>query len=134
MPLFMVENTDGSVRVLQADDAATEIIKWPPAEQLAVSSVTTITKKDLPSDRVFRGAWVKSGSAVVVDIGKAREIQRQHIEAAREATMRRLLLREALGDNVAARKAQVAAVDAAAIVAVARDETELRASKPAVLD
>ena len=48
--------------------------------------------------------------------------------------MKQLLLREALGDNVAGRKAQVAAVNATAIVNAAQNEAALKNSKPGVLD
>ena len=115
---------DQAVAATQAKDV--------PAD---ASNIEIIEVAALPADRTFRNAWVKPPiGPPIVDMPKAREIQRQRIEAAREATMRRLLLREALGDNVTARKAQIAAVDAAAIVAAAQNETALKNSKPPFLD
>lgn len=115
---------DQAIAVVQAKDVPPDAVN---AEVLEAAAI--------PTDRAFRNAWGKPPvGPPAVDLPKAREIQRQRIEVAREATMKQLLLREALGDNVAGRKAQVAAVNATAIVNAAQNEAALKNSKPGVLD
>lgn len=42
-----------------------------------------IDLKDVPTDRTYRNAWVDNGRAVVHDMDKAKEIQRQRLRAQR---------------------------------------------------
>lgn len=98
------------------------------------ANVEVVEAATLPTDKSFRNAWVRPGfGPPAVDMPKARIIQQGRIEAARKDKMRDLLLREALGENVTALKAQVNAVNAAALVAGAANEAALKAVIPSVL-
>jgi hypothetical protein len=60
-----------------------EIKKWHPTAQSAVVSIHPLANGDVPTDRTFRDAWTHNGTTIVHDIGKAREIHRNNIRAAR---------------------------------------------------
>lgn len=95
---------------------------------------TNVSEMDIvDADREFRDAWELTNNKIVVSLPKAREIQKQRIEAARQDAMREALLQEALGENVTSKKAQIAAIRADQIVASAKDIAALKASKPEVL-
>jgi len=121
-----------NARGITEDQAINEVrIQDAPTDAM---NVEVMEMTLLPPDRVFRNAWTKPvNGPPVADLPRAREIQRRRIETARETTMRNLLLREALGENVSLLKAQVVAVNATALVASARTETELRLTKPVFL-
>jgi hypothetical protein len=60
MPHFLIENTDGTVSIMQTflDATAQDCIdKWPAEKQALVASVTEIDPADIPADRTHRNAW-----------------------------------------------------------------------------
>ena len=98
---------------------------FPPLPATATGA-QEIPDTAIPQDRTFRNAWVQVPGGVQVDLPKARIIARQKIEAHRQEKMRDLLLREALGENVTAAKAQVKAINSGAAVAAAATEVALK--------
>lgn len=70
---------------------------------------------------------------MTTDLAKARDIQAARIEAAKTNKMRDILVREGLGENVAAIKGQIRAVNARAIVDSHANENALKNSMPDVL-
>ena len=87
----------------------------------------------IPADRTFRNALRQDGSFLIHDMLKAREIQEQRIEAARRIKMRDLLVREELGENVAAEKAAIRSINARALCQAAQTPEELKAVLPDIL-
>ena len=69
---------DGVARIMTAQDnvadAWDEIKKWHPDDQAKVSSVREISDADIPANRSIslRNAWEDDGSAIVVNLAKAR--------------------------------------------------------------
>lgn len=94
-----------------------------PADATNVSELTEV--QELP-DREFRDAWVMTDGVPEINLPKARVIMAKRIETARQEAMRDILLREALGEDVAAEKARVAGVNSADIVAGAKNHRELK--------
>lgn len=94
-----------------------------PADATNVSELTEV--QELP-DRGFRDAWVMTDGVPEINLPKARVIMAKRIETARQDAMRDILLREALGEDVAAEKARVAGVNSADIVAGAKSHGELK--------
>jgi len=141
--------TSGDVDIVEitpAPDAA-EIIdtKWLPADAATVSSIREIAEVELPSDTMFKDAWVDDGADIIVDMDKARAIHSGHILQARTDDLARLSLREAAlrlqGDAIGANqavadKAKVDELDLIALatqMAKASDPTTLNAIWPSVL-
>lgn len=60
-----------------------------PIEQVLAKDVPSGTQAEIvdlsviPSDRTFRGAWVKSGQSIIHDMSKAKEIAHNKRRAAR---------------------------------------------------
>ena len=79
--------TDHTRHADDTDDAliARIIAKLPPG---AAYSVVPIT--DIPSDRTFRNAFEDNGSAVTINMPKARSIHMEHIRQVRNAELARL--------------------------------------------
>jgi hypothetical protein len=49
----------------------------------AKATAEIVTVNDIPSDRTFRGAWIKNGKAIGHDMNKAKEIAHEKRRAAR---------------------------------------------------
>lgn len=56
-------------------------------EKLPIKSWSIVELEALPTDRKFRDAWRATEDAVIVDMDKARDIQRDRIRVAREPLM-----------------------------------------------
>lgn len=97
------------------------------------TDIRIVEPTEIPSDREFRGAWRQRPEGVVVDLLAAREIQRQRIERVRLEKAIELSRREMLGENVAAEKAELRAINAQSLVDAAQDVDELKAAWPASL-
>ena len=97
------------------------------------ANIQIVDESVIPTDRTFRDSWVQSGGGVVVDLPKARDIQEVKIRAAQRKKIRDILEREALGDNVAAEKASIRAVNPRTLVDNANDVAELKSTFPASL-
>lgn len=82
---IIYSTADGVAVIIPAPDCGLTI------EQIAAKDVPEgvayeiVTTADLPSDRTFRGAWVKNGRAIEHDMAKAREIAHEKRRAARAA-------------------------------------------------
>lgn len=119
-PIFPTE--DVGIAAVMAKDIPTD-----------ATDVSICDTSEIPSDREFRNAWVRSGRGAAVDITKAREVQRERIETARRLAARDILEREALGEDVAAEKAALANIRAADIVGTVQSVAALKAAWPAGL-
>lgn len=124
-----VRNTSGET--LQTD-AEIEQRAW---NQIPVDAINPqfVDGSVIPTDRTFRNAWVQSGAVVNVDLPKARDLQEAKIKAAQRLKIRDIVEREALGENVAAEKASVRAVNARALVDGAADVATLKDTFPEFL-
>lgn len=58
-----------------APSAAEVMAKWPVGKQAGVSNIREVQEADIPADPTFRAAWEDTGSAVTVNMTKARAIQ-----------------------------------------------------------
>lgn len=87
----------------------------------------------IPTDRTFRDALRQNGAILVHDLPLCRNIQERRIEDARKRKMQELLLRAELGENVAAEKAAIQAINARALCAAAQTPEELKTVMPAIL-
>lgn len=84
-----ITNADGSVAIMSLIAAG----EWDDkriADEVERSGLPSqpilwrrIDDGDLPTDRSFRGAWSDNGKAIVHDMPKARDIQRERIRALR---------------------------------------------------
>lgn len=93
MKHFLLNNTDGSVQVMQLvpqrdgsySTPEIEIAKWAPQKRADVKSWREIKLEHVPKDRSFRNAWcdVTPEPAVDIDMPKARDIQRDRLRALR---------------------------------------------------
>lgn len=92
-----------------------------------------VEDSSIPTDRTFRDAWSQSGTDIVVDMVRARDIQEKRIKTAQRIKVRDILEREALGENVASEKAAVRAVNPRVLVDSVSTTDELRAAFPAIL-
>ena len=142
-------NPDGSLYItvpasprIDGEDDAAYLDRVAARTQSAVPSladavrVHNIATADLiPGDRTFRGAWTVDGDAIGVDMGKAREIQRQRLRDLRTPILDQLdrALQRALdqGNNdeaarISARRQALRDVTAAPEIAAARTPDELK--------
>lgn len=88
-----ISKNDGSVVVMHLlsapEDVAVmdlikgEIDKWPTEIKSIVVSFREISRADLPQDQAFFDAWTDDGTAIIVNMPKAREIWRNKIREAR---------------------------------------------------
>ena len=71
MSLIIYQNQDGGVSVVHPTG---EVPIEELAAKLGLTDYEIIEDGAIPSDRTFRNAWVKNGSAVVEDLSKSKEI------------------------------------------------------------
>jgi hypothetical protein len=76
---LMPDSLDGLTLVFPSPDD--EIAKWHDAHRATVVSISPLAS--VPPDRSYRDAWTYDGAAISHDMGKAREIHRNKIRAAR---------------------------------------------------
>lgn len=98
-----------------------------PADAINVQIVDATL---IPTDRTFRSARKPD---LTVDMPRAREIQESRMETSRGVKMRDLLVREELGENVAADKAALRAINSRALCQAAQTPEELKAVIPDIL-
>lgn len=99
------------------------------------TNVTIIEAADLPSDRRFRNEWHRpAGQPVQVDMTKARVKHTDRIRDARLAKARELIERETIGEDVAAEKAALQAIDLTTAIDNAPNATALHAVWDAMLE
>ena len=68
-----------------------EFLAWVVERSLPPGTPYRIMEQaDVPTDRVFRGAWEDSGSAVVTNMPKARDIHMAHIRRVRDKELENL--------------------------------------------
>ena len=97
MPQIIIKRSDGRVSlgpIADEADPAEVVAKWQAVhpDVTAVSWRTSQVSVVRPPDRWFRNAWTddESGDQVDVNMPKAREIQADKIQAAREGEIARL--------------------------------------------
>lgn len=139
MTTILIERSDGGVSVMNTDDPSAAIPKWE-----AITGLTAVRHAEgtaLP-DRTFRAAWKLSGSALAVDMPKARELHIERLRALREPLLAASDIEfiRAIEANdrdkqieVAARKQALRDVTADPSISAARTPEELKAAIPAVL-
>ena len=94
------------------------------------TNIIHVEQADLPEFE-FRDAWEHSNGAVIINLAKAVAVQEAKIAGAMRLKARELIERETAGENVAAEKAQLQAINSRV---TAKDMTELKASWPAGLE
>ena len=128
MKRIIYSRPDGSVSVvcpaLDTDEGLAAAQAKLPADAI---NPKVVDFSAIPQDRTFRNAWRQNETLVQHDMPKAREIQESRMETSRRIKMRDLLLREELGENVAAEKAAVRAINARALCQTAQTPEELKA-------
>jgi hypothetical protein len=103
------------------------IAKDVPAD---ATDVQVIETSALPSDQAFRGAWVREGGAVVVDMAKAREIHAATIAVFAEQAQQKLDVLALRGEDVTARRQAIVSAVAALDMTTAETPAELKALWP----
>lgn len=88
MKAFLLARVDGGVEILYTKDSDTKppeahIAKWHHNRQAEIAAVVGSLEGQPPADRTFRGAWSASGTSIVVDMPKARNIWRDRMRMAR---------------------------------------------------
>lgn len=119
MPHYAIEMNDGTVAIMQTvvqpdgrEPSPEECIaKWPTTEQAKVVSHRPINPADIPQDRTYRNAWTDRGGKIDHDMGKARDIHRDRLRAARAPQLAQLDVDYQRADEVKdeTRKAQIVA-------------------------
>jgi hypothetical protein len=94
------------------------------------TDVQVIDVSDLPADQAFRGAWVRQGGAVVVDMARAREIHAATIAVFAEKAQQALDVLALRGEDVTARRQAVVDAVAALDLSAASTTDELKALWP----
>jgi hypothetical protein len=87
MTTFLIEHNDGSVTIMQTAEGATAeacIAKWPEGLSSTVIGISALKPSDIPQNKMFRGAWVKAGDGIGVDMVKARGIHRDWMRSVRK--------------------------------------------------
>lgn len=92
MTHYAISMADGSVSILQTVPQADGkeptpqecIAKWHESARANVVSIAPLDPAVIPADRTFRDAWKLDKGGIVHDLGKAKEIQRARIRAARD--------------------------------------------------
>jgi hypothetical protein len=125
-PAIMVNDPPGFTE----DDALARAMALLPSTAI---NPQIIEPADIPADRTFRDALEVSGGALVHNMAKARAIQEDHIRRAQLRRARELLERELIGDDVAADKAAVRAINARNLVNAVSTPEALKATMPASL-
>lgn len=100
MKVIISDNQAGGIRVdYPTPQKIREIMASGLSESEAISEIVgklnrvnpvVIESTDLPGDRDFRNAWVKSGVSVSVDMPKARVIHMGRIREVRDSELKRL--------------------------------------------
>jgi len=92
------------------EDAARQAIldtKMPPD----AVDIRVLTDPTFPSSREFRNAWEHAAGHIGVNMSKARVVHVEHINRAKLTLARELLERELLGENVAAERGLLVAIN-----------------------
>lgn len=106
-------------------------------------SVRQVEESDLPADDAFRDAWVDTGSAVAVDMPKARDIHRNRLRAMRAPLLAALDVEyqraDEKGDSsakakIAAKKQALRDVTSDPAIDAAKTTNKLAAAVPAALE
>jgi hypothetical protein len=88
---IVYETGEGGVAVLiPAPECGLSIEEIAQKDVPSLTAYEVVDASVIPSDRTFRGAWSKQGSAVTIDMPKARDIKRNIVRAEREAELARL--------------------------------------------
>jgi len=82
MKRIIVDNGDSVSVVIPAPEYVAELVSSGMTEDQAIEHIRQkdapggeiVKASALPNDRIFRAAWKKAGSAISVDIGKAKEV------------------------------------------------------------
>ena len=110
MSLIIYQNQDGGVSVVHPTG---EVPIEELAARLGLSDYEIVPLDAIPSDRTFRNAWVKSGSAVAEDLSKSKEIGhelRRAKRAAEFAPYDELIFKQIPGTDVDAAEASRASI------------------------
>ena len=119
---FLSETEDEFLARIQAKDVPSDAI-----------NPQIVDESTIPADRTFRNALRQNGSILIHDMPTCRQIQEQRMETSRRIKMHNLLMREELGENVAAEKAVLRAINARALCQAAQTPEELKAAMPDIL-
>jgi hypothetical protein len=102
MTFYMLERSDGSVAIMNVlsddTDVAAEVERYTSSSGDTVVSVTPLPDGP-PQDRYFRNAWKRDADGVVVDMVKARDIQRGHLRRLRTPLLAKLDVDYMLADE-----------------------------------
>lgn len=110
--------------------AAAKKVRQTGAVNLNVDGHVTDTG-GLPDNREFRDAWQLDGTAIVIDMAKARVIHRGAIEDAKRTVARDAIEREIImGENIDAVRVMLTASDYEGEIAAAETPEELHAIWP----
>lgn len=84
-----------------------EVAAWVLQRSLpeGVTDAVEVDDADIPTDRIFRNAWVKGAGKVDVDMPKARDIVREEVRRVRKPELEKLdadyMLADEQGDTTA---------------------------------
>lgn len=142
---IVIEHPDGTVSIrggLGPDmlarfngdvDAALQWILDNKVPEQNPDGVASIVDWTFPPDRTFRRAWRRGVGAVVEDPDECRAVHADRVQAAKRERLRELRDREDDGENVAAERAALRAVNPQA-EAASKTPAELRAHWPAAVE
>ena len=113
-------------------DPMTEVAKWAPEIRAQVTATRAIELADLPADRdaYLRDAWEDDGAALTVNMVKARAAFELHLGRAKLGKAAELQVREFAGENIAAEKAALQAINPTALAAGKATPAALKAAWP----
>lgn len=143
---IVISRTDGGVSIMTIADTATdldaEIDKWKSVHPGEYVAHRLMAPDEVMPERGFRNAWVDSGGKIDHDMGKARELVRDQLRAARMEKFSELdvaFLRaveasdsKKLGD-IAAKKQALRDITSASEITAATDPAELLRVQTALL-
>lgn len=90
MQKFALARVDGGVSIISvvSGTVADAMAKWAPSVQAEhTGAAVPIGDSDHPQDRIFRGSWILTGSAVVVGMPAARILHMGRIRTARDTRL-----------------------------------------------
>jgi len=107
--IFSLQYSDGGVEIYSLNDGYdpdTEIAKLESTRAIRYPGSRLVTKRqifaaDIPARDEFRNAWKDNGSAIAVDIEKAKEITKERLRRERDALFAKndVALLSAIADN-----------------------------------
>lgn len=140
--LVSINRTDGGISIMNIEDgyeAQEEVNKWEEGYKnskrslgVKCASWRAIKKKDLPTDRYFRKAWIDNGK-IEIDMNKAREVHMDKIRELRDEKLKELDIETLKGNDVQAQKQVLRDLPQTIDLSTATTPEELKAIMPSEL-